>query len=241
MDDVVANFDDFAVSTGDPRYVTISNLPGAGYGATLVDNLGNVVTYGTSVGTSLALGVVVDVVLGTGSDGRLYVDYPNGFRCLRYAVPGSDAVVGGDTYRLSWRHTYVDAGAGVVQAYIGYGSNTTLGPVFNITVYPGNTLYTYLQLDWASSSVPTALNLNISLISTAGASSGKIVIVNGVVVEDSTLPAVPLQGTGNYVLLEGYFTYPLQAATLKLYIVACSTPSLAVCYVTPVTVYLSTT
>jgi hypothetical protein len=127
----------------------------------------------------------------------------------------------------------------VVQAYLGYGSNVTTGPLFNITIYPGETRYTYLWLDQTNSAIPSTLYLNLTLVNAAGAASTKIQVHGGLVVSDTT-SAIPLSGTGNYVHIEGYFTQPTQSATLRLYIVACTSPTLAVCYVVKVTVYLST-
>jgi hypothetical protein len=124
----------------------------------------------------------------------------------------------------------------VVETYIGYGL-TSRGPLFNVTVYPGETRYTYLWLDSARSTIPSTLYLNLTLVNSTGGATTKIQIIEGVVVYDTT-STIPLSGSGNYVLLEGYFTQPQQSATLILYIVACSSPQLGVCAIIKVTVHL---
>jgi hypothetical protein len=115
----------------------------------------------------------------------------------------------------------------------------TTRSLFNITSYPGESRYAYIWLDQANSAIPNTLHLNLALTNATGASSSKIQILNGLVVNDAT-STIPLAGTGNYVHIEGYFTQPTQSATLRLYIVACSSPTLVVCYIVKVTVYLST-
>lgn len=242
VDDPTALFDDFVISTADPRYVYFTNIPGAGYRVELVDNLGAVVNATTAAGTSASMGVVTDIVVGTGSDGTFRVYYPGGAPCLVTVVPGSDAVVGGDTYAVVWSVPVVDAVGKTVSATIGYGGNRTAGPLFNVTItLPGETRYTYLVLDWAASLVPSTLNLEISLVNAAGTASSAIEIVNGLLVTDPSTSAIPLSGSGNFVNIAGHFTEPSQVAVLKLYIVACSTPTLSVCTMLPVTVNLSTT
>ena len=124
----------------------------------------------------------------------------------------------------------------VVETYIGYGL-TSRGPLFNVTVYPGETRYTYLWLDSARSTIPSTLYLNLTLVNSTSGATTKIQILEGVVVYDTT-STIPLSGSGNYVLLEGYFTQPPQSATLILYIVACSSPQLGVCTIIKVTVHL---
>uniref|UniRef100_A0A7C4FI52 DUF2341 domain-containing protein n=1 Tax=Ignisphaera aggregans TaxID=334771 RepID=A0A7C4FI52_9CREN len=234
-----ALFDDFIVSTADPRRIMFENLPGAGYTVEVMDSLGNLVNSTRTTGTTALLGIVTDIVVGTGLNGKLRVRYPNNMLCLVTSIPTSDATVGGDTYRVTWGPPTVDTASRTVAAYIGYGGNRTVGPLFNISVYPGDTRYTYIELDTASSSIPSTLNLNISIISALGAQSSKVLIVNGVVQSSST-SAVALQGSNNYVLIEGFFTSRGWQATLNLNIVACSTPNLSICVITPVTVYLST-
>ena len=159
--------------------------------------------------------------------------------CLLHTVPSTEVVLGGDTYMVHLRNTSVNTLDMVVQAYLGYGSNVTTGPLFNITIYPGDTRYTYVWLDQTNSAIPNTLYLNLTLVNTAGATSTKIQVHSGLVVSDTT-SAIPLSDTGNYVHIEGYFTQPTQTATLRLYTIACSSPTLAVCYIVKVTVYLST-
>jgi hypothetical protein len=124
----------------------------------------------------------------------------------------------------------------VVETYIGYGL-TSRGPLFNVTIYPGETRYTYLWLDSSRSTIPSTLYLNLTLVNSTSGAATKIQILGGVVVCDTT-SIIPLSGSGNYVLLEGYFTQPSQSATLILYVVTCSSPTLGVCTIIKVTVHL---
>jgi hypothetical protein len=100
-------------------------------------------------------------------------------------------------------------------------------------------MYVYLELDTANSDIPGTLNLNISLFNALGTQSNKIRIIDGFVQRSNTLPTIMLYGLNNYVVIEGFFTQPQQTATIRLNIVACSSPTLAVCTITSVTMYLS--
>ena len=94
-------YDDFIVSTADPRNITIQNVPG-NYTIELWDNLGNLVASNrtnTTTGT-VTLNVTTDAVVGTGVDSRIIVKYPDGSTCLVYTPPPGDAILGGDAYRF---------------------------------------------------------------------------------------------------------------------------------------------
>jgi hypothetical protein len=234
-----AAFDDFLFAPADPINAEFVNLPGPSYTVAIYDNLGLHVSNATSTTTSVNVSLVTDLVLGTGYNGRFIIYYPNMTACLVHTVPSTEVVLGGDTYIVHWRNTSVNTLDMVVHAYIGYGSNLTTGPLFNITIYPGDTRYTYLWLDQTNSAIPSTLYLNLTLVNATGAASTKIQVHGGLVISDTT-SAIPLAGTGNYVHIEGYFTQPMQSATLRLYIVACSSPTLAARYIVKVTVYLST-
>lgn len=232
-------FDDFLVSTTDPRYVTFVGIPAPGYRVAIYDNLGNLVNSAVATSSTALLSIVTDIVVGTGYDGRIVLIYPNGMACLVTTIPNTDAILGGDTYIFDYRNVSIDTTTNTVTAYIGFGSNRTIGPLFNISIYPGNTRYTYLVLDKTNSVIPSTLNLNISIVNYANQQTSKIQIINGVV-QSSTTSAIVLQGSNNYVLIEGYFTTRGQQTTIRLNIVSCSTPDLGVCISIPVTIYLST-
>jgi len=159
--------------------------------------------------------------------------------CLVRVLPTAESVMAGDVYIVYWNNTIVDSAHRVVNAYIGYGSNMTRGPLFNITIHSGDTRYTYLWLDTVNSVIPSTLNLNISLVNATGSTTSKIQIVNGIVLNDASSTVI-MQGAGNYVLLEGYFASRTQTTLLRLYIVACSTPTLQVCIILPVIINMST-
>ena len=95
VDDAVALFDDFIVSTVDPRTIVVANLPEANYRVEIYDNFGNPIGNATSDKTGIAsVNVVKDIVVGTGVDGSIKV-YDN--LILSYTLP--DNILGGDTYR----------------------------------------------------------------------------------------------------------------------------------------------
>jgi hypothetical protein len=147
-----AAFDDFLFAPADPAgpYVRqpldakFRDLPGPSYTVAIYDNLGLHVSNATSTTTSVNVSLVTDLVLGTGYNGRFIVYYPNMTTCLVHTVPSTEVVLGGDTYIVHWRNTSVNTLDMVVHAYIGYGSNLTTGPLFNITIYPGESRYTYI-------------------------------------------------------------------------------------------------
>lgn len=98
VDDAKALFDDFIVSTIDPRTIVVTNLPGANYRVEIYDNFGNLIGSATSDKTGIAsVSVVRDIVVGTGVDGSIKVYDPKGNLILSYTLP--DNILGGDTYR----------------------------------------------------------------------------------------------------------------------------------------------
>jgi len=77
VDDAKALFDDFIVSTVDPRTIVVANLPGANYRVEIYDNFGNLIGSATSDKTGIAsVSVVRDIVVGTGVDGSIKVYDP---------------------------------------------------------------------------------------------------------------------------------------------------------------------
>jgi hypothetical protein len=99
VDDLIAAFDDFIIATADPRYITVSGLPGADYTIKIIDNLGNTVSTTTSTSTTVTINIVNDMVVGTGVDGRIEVYNPNGSLVAWYNA--SDCILGGDVYMLT--------------------------------------------------------------------------------------------------------------------------------------------
>jgi hypothetical protein len=99
VDDLTAAFDDFIIATADPRYITVSGLPGAGYTITIIDDQGNTVSTVTSTGATATINVVSDIVVGTGVDGRIEVYDARGSLVAMYTA--SDCILGGDAYTLA--------------------------------------------------------------------------------------------------------------------------------------------
>jgi flagellin-like protein len=101
VDDVTALFDDFIISTADPRYVTVTSLPGANYSVKVYDSYGQPVGSAASDKSGTAqVSVVTDIVVGTGTDGSIKVFYnPSNNLVLSYTAP--DNILGGDTYQYA--------------------------------------------------------------------------------------------------------------------------------------------
>lgn len=98
VDNVNADFDDFIISTTDPRYVTFVGIPVPGYRVAIYDNQGSLVNSTVSTSSTVLLSIVTDAVVGTGYDGRIVVWDPNGNMVINYSVPNNDAILGGDVY-----------------------------------------------------------------------------------------------------------------------------------------------
>jgi hypothetical protein len=137
VDDVGALFDDFIASTVDPRVVNFTDLPGAGYTICIYDDLGAFVNCSTSTGSRASVGVVKDVVVGTGVDGRIVVKDPSGGIVVDHRVPQSDAMLGGDAYKLIARGpgatTFVDL-ASFANCIKLFNANLSLYVTANATV-----------------------------------------------------------------------------------------------------------
>lgn len=239
---LAADFDDFAISAADPRNVTVANLPGPGYGVALVDNLGNVVAYGTSATTSLALGVVTDVVLGTGTDGAFYVNYPNGLRCLEYVVPSLDAVVGGDTYTLTYlpvTYTLGSAGASAyVQATVSSTPQTlSYVPLLRVSNLDSKPYYARLLLHESSSL--DGLTARAYLRNLTHASTPVEISDGSVVVPATGWFEVPALSSDNYIYISASFPDVGYSATLNMCLQYCTLPSEGgVCVYYPLVVVL---
>ena len=135
VDDAVALFDDFIVSTVDPRTIVVENLPGANYRVEIYDNFGNLIGNATSDKTGIAsVSVVRDIVVGTGVDGSIKVYDPEGNLILSYTLP--DNILGGDTYRYvigMYTATFSDTAqlSNVIELFRG---NLTLNFITNTSI-----------------------------------------------------------------------------------------------------------
>ena len=239
VDGVTARFDDFIISTGDPRSLLFSGLPGAGYRIEIVDNLGSVVNSTVSYSTSVSLGVVPDIVVGTGTDGKINIYRPSGYGCLSYASP--DSILGGDSYTLSTGSIASSVGPNSTSATASVpvsGSNTTVSHALALRI--SNTdakpYYARLLLDSLSSiSASLTLNVTISLSPTASASP-PIQIVSGAPTTWATGWVTLSPGQTAYIYLSGYHSSAPSSSTLNLLLQYCSAPGeMGACVYYPVT------
>ncbi|MEM4489219.1 MAG: hypothetical protein QXK88_10595, partial [Desulfurococcaceae archaeon] len=212
-DGLIAQYDEFIISTVDPRSVYFAGFY-MGMRVEVWDNLGYLVNSTTAPSSSFALGVVGDVVVGTGSDGRIVVKYPDGSVCGELTVPATDSVLGGDTYALSTRSITPSLGANKTSAgltlYIS-GASTFNTTARVLRVNASQVLYARLILD--SYTAPATLNLDAWIEGTS--SSTSIIIRSGVPVSTSTSIVQLSTGLGNTVYLSGYFTSTSQSAVLN--------------------------
>ncbi|MEM4953395.1 MAG: hypothetical protein QXR51_04730 [Desulfurococcaceae archaeon] len=231
-------FDDFIVSTVDPRSLYFTGFY-TGMRVELWDNLGYLVNSTTAPSSSFALGVVGDVVVGTGSDGRIVVKYPDGYLCGELTVPATDSVLGGDTYALSTRSITPSLGANKTSAgltlYIS-GASTFNTTARVLRVNASQVLYARLILD--SYTAPATLNLDAWIEGTS--SSTSIIIRSGVPVSTSTSIVQLSTGLGNSVYLSGYFTSTSQSAVLNFKLELCTMPGgMGACVYYPIVLNLS--
>ncbi|MGC9182311.1 hypothetical protein [Thermogladius sp.] len=199
-------FDDFVISVSDPSYIYFSNIP-AGYSVEVWDNLGDLVSSGVSTGATLSLNVVSDIVVGTGTDGKILVKTPDGTTCLTYTAP--DSILGGDVYGLDLGYLSYNLGANSTSISVSVTlssspSSYTVVSFLNASNTDSKAYYARLVLDTASSNL-TGLTANITL-SSPGGNSTPITVVNGVAQTTST--SFVLLPAGGYVVanLTGYAT-----------------------------------
>ncbi|MEM0501627.1 MAG: hypothetical protein QXF17_01560 [Ignisphaera sp.] len=220
-DGLTAQYDEFIVSTADPRGISFSGFY-AGMGLEVWNNLGELVYSGTVPG-SITLSVVTDMVLGTGTDGRIVAGYPDNSICLDYKMPTVDAILGGDTYNLNTRPITVTLGANRTSASIAIyisGSSTFLTLTRLLRVSASQILYARLILD--SLSVSTTLSLDIWLEGMTTSTS--IMIRGGMPILTSTNVIQLDFGVNNFIAFSGYFTTAGQSATLYLRLELCTAP-----------------
>ena len=226
VDKVKALFDDFIISNTDPRIITISNLPGSGYVVEVYDNLNNLVSTATSTGSTVSVNIVSDIVVGTGYDGSFTIRYPNGFPCLGYNVSTSDAILGGDSYSLSYSSVTTNIGSNgtsaVISTYIS-GSSSSKSHVLTLKIYNNDVKPYYIRLILdTSSSISSYLTLNITIALSPSATADPIRIVGGSVVAGSSGWISLSGGSYAYIYVTGYYTSSGQSSTLNLYLEYCS-------------------
>jgi hypothetical protein len=239
VDDTTASFDDFIISRGDPRSLLFSGLPGADYRIEVVDNLGNIVNSTVSSSTSVSLGVVPDIVVGTGTDGKINIYRPSGYGCLSYASP--DSILGGDSYTLSTGSLASSVGPNSTSATASVpvsGSGTTASHALALRISNADAkpYYARLLLD-SSSSISASLTLNVTIsLSPTASAFPPIQIVSGAPTTWATGWVTLSPGQTAYIYLSGYYSSAPSSSTLNLLLQYCSAPGeMGACVYYPVT------
>ncbi|MEM4487993.1 MAG: hypothetical protein QXK88_04225 [Desulfurococcaceae archaeon] len=241
LDAVTAYFDDFLIATSDPRGVLFTNLR-AGVSIEMWDNLNNLVAWGTSPGQSLSLSLLHDVVVGTGTDGRIAVKGSDDALICVHQVPNTDAILGGDSYRVETQGAppsiEVELGANKTSARVnaaipGSAPGNTLKA---LGVNASQTLYARLLLDSVFGS--TSLNLDIWIEGTTR--STNVTVEGGASVSTSTSRVQLNLGLENHIALWGYFTGGGQSSVLYLRLELCTSPEdMGSCAYYPISLNLS--
>lgn len=236
VDNPTAQFDEFVISTVDPKSILFTGLQ-AGMSVEIWDNLGNRVANGTATGPSLTLDVVQDMVVGTGVDGRVIVRLPDGSICLDYRVPETDAILGGDTYRVVFTNVDAVLGANKTSATISVGIPSSVPEMTFVFLRLNTTQVLYARLVLDSLSTPATLNLDAWI--EGATKSTNITIRNGVPASTSTSIIQLNLGLNNNLTLSGHFTAAGQYATLQLKLELYTAPGgMGACVRYPLTVML---
>ncbi|MGC8997467.1 MAG: hypothetical protein ACP5J1_06320 [Fervidicoccaceae archaeon] len=200
VDNVNAYFDDFEISTGDPRIVTFNNTQ-PGMNIQIWDNLGNLDASATATSTQLSISIVNDIVVGTGSGGSIVVSSAGGYPILSYTVPSNDAILGGDVYSIS----YCPLTVSISQANTTASTSLSIAPSFsiqkliviNLTDLDSNNYYASLLL--SSYSIASTLSGSIFIASNSGSSSSPIQFSSGIPLTTSTSVVPILPGPGSTI------------------------------------------
>ncbi|MBE9390962.1 hypothetical protein IOK49_02560 [Fervidicoccus fontis] len=235
IDDVTNNlsgsgvyFDDFIISTTDPRYVNFLNVP-QGYKIEVWDNLGNLINSTISTGNNVQLYILSDIVVGTGSGGSIIIGSNAGKYTLNYTVPSTDSILGGDTYTLTSGVLSFSFGANKTSINV---SAAISGNTYNITGFillsiintDSSSYYVILFLNNMTGNMGS-LNANIALYNSTYTSSNYIQISNGAILSNSTgWVSIPPNGYVN-ATFSGFFTQSSQQATLYLQLEYCTMPN----------------
>jgi len=158
VDGTYGTFDDFVISTADPRNVSFANLR-SGLVFEIYDNVYPYPAYAfTAYSSTYSLPVVKDVVLGVGSGGEVLAYYPD-YRlvCLRWVIPTSDAFLGGDSYSLGSYalSTSIDSTgtSANVSAYVS-GSSSASTSFYAINLAAAQNYWVRLEVNLTASSWP---------------------------------------------------------------------------------------
>jgi hypothetical protein len=243
VNDVEAVFDDFEISTDDPRFVTVSNtIPD--YSVSIGDNLGNIVASATASSSTTQLSVVTDVVVGTGVDGNITVKYPDGTLCLLYKPASGDTILGGDIYTITQGSLATSLGANYTSASVTasiWESNGNLTGIIFLSVSNNDfskPYYARLILDSSTSTI-SGLTCNVTIY-TSTITSTPITVSSGQVVSSATsFIQIPAGGSAN-LSFTGYASSTGLTMRLNMLLEYCSQPGeQGVCVYYPVSLTLN--
>jgi len=243
-------FDDFIISTVDPRTVTFNGLQ-SGLTFNIYDNLGSLTYSFTATSSTYTLNVIKDVVLGTGSGGNIQVLKPDGSICLNVTIPTNDAFLGGDSYSLitkplSWSISSSNTSASV-SAYISSNSNNLTSFSNNLTSFyaiglkANQNYYIQLQLNAQASAIAPGLNAQIGI----QGGSQSIAISNWTVSQSSTDWVQVSSGSTTYITVSNAYSSSSSSSKLTFNILACTAgrlgidPASGACVEYPLTITLN--
>lgn len=238
VDDVSAFFDDTVISTASPLSIQFTGLP-AGLVVELWDNLGNLVNTTVTPTTPFTVKVTKDFVLGTGTNGRIVIKYPDASVCGVYTAP--EAILGGDTYAFSTQSITLTRGVNKTSVnlaiYIsGSEAFSTMARIIGINA--SQPLYARLIL--VNTSINSSLNLDIWL--EGSTRSTNISIRDGLPVVNTTNSIQFHTGLNNWVGIAGFFTATGRSAKLSLRLELCTGPGgLGACVYYPINLSLYST
>jgi len=229
-DDNYGIFDDFIISTVDPRYVVFTGFANREV-LEIYDGLSYLPFWIFRIDSSpYNHSVVRDVVVGVGNYTGIAAFYNDTrLACLEWEIYG-DAVVGGDNYTLVTKPLTWSIGSSAtsasVSAYISSTQNRTWFYAIALTASQG--YYVQLQLNTSASNISQSLNARIYIWNRDSLRSQDITIVNGTANSTATdwvyLPA----GSTVYVVVSRAYAAPGSTSRLELNIVACTNGKLDV-------------
>lgn len=224
VDGTYALFEDFIMSTTDPRNLSFSGLR-VNMQVEVWDNLGYIVASRTATGPSLDISIAHDIVVGTGVDGRIVVKRPDGSICIDHRVPTSDAILGGDSYAVVVLPSSIVLGPNRVSAYVYatiFGSSAMPVSFQALKVIAYQTFYARLLL--AGYEISGVLTLDITI--TGVSESTPIRVANNVVQSDRTSEVRLLISDLNRIDVKGsYFEAAGQSARLYIFLEICTLSS----------------
>jgi len=237
-------FDDFIISTVDPRNVVFNNLR-SGLVFNIYDNLGALTYSFTATTSTYTLSVIPDVVLGTGTDGNIQILYPDrSLLCLDVSIPSTDAFLGGDSYSLTTKtltwSISSSATSASVSAYISSNVNQRTS-FYAIALKASQSYYVQLQLNTSASTISQSLNAQIYI----QGGLQPITIVNGVANPTATDWVYLSAGSTVYIVVSRAYASAGSNSTLVFNVVACTNgkfedPAPGACVFYPLRIVLST-